>query len=114
MFIIEKINLSNFNIKNVTDMNGMFSECSLLKEINLSNYSTNNVKDMGCISYGCSNKVKMKIKSQMSNIKQEGIDTNRNIHRNNSSRLSRLAIASIVIVFFVAIIAVVYNVTTFK
>ena len=48
-----KINLSNFNSKNVIDMSYMFSGCESLKEINLSNLNTQNVTNMKGIFDGC-------------------------------------------------------------
>ena len=41
----------------------MFSECSSLKELNLSNFNTNNVTGMGYMFNGCSEQIKMKMKS---------------------------------------------------
>ena len=43
---ITNINLSNFNIQNVTDMSYMFSDCSSLININLSNFNTQNITNM--------------------------------------------------------------------
>ena len=37
---IINIDLSNFNIQNVTDMSYMFSDCSSIININLSNFNT--------------------------------------------------------------------------
>ena len=51
---LEKIDLSNFNTLNTTNMNAMFYECPSLKDINLSNFNTQNVMDMGCMFDGCS------------------------------------------------------------
>ena len=52
-------------------MSGMFSRCSSLKELNLNNFNTNNVTYMGSMFSGCSNELKMKIKMQYKNIKEE-------------------------------------------
>ena len=49
----------------------MFSGCSSLKELNLNNFNTNNVADMYCMFLGCSDDLKMKIKSENKNIKAE-------------------------------------------
>ena len=49
----------------------MFYECSSLKEINLSNFNIHNVTDMRAMFYECSDEIKMKIQSQFKNIKQE-------------------------------------------
>ena len=68
MFIIKKLNLSNFNTNNVSDMNNMFHGCSSLKELNLSNFNTNNVTDMSWMFFGCSDELKNKIKQQNKNI----------------------------------------------
>ena len=40
---LTNIDLSNFNIDNVTDMSNMFSNCSSLTNIDLSNFDTDNV-----------------------------------------------------------------------
>ena len=49
----------------------MFSRCSSLKELNLNNFNTNNVIYMRYMFYGCSDDLKMKIKSENKNIKAE-------------------------------------------
>ena len=49
----------------------MFYECSSLKELNLSNFNTNNVTDMSGMFRGCLDELKLKIKSQFKNIKEE-------------------------------------------
>ena len=68
---LKEINLSNFNTNNVTDMSNMFYECSALKEINLSNFNVNNVIYIRGMFFGCSDEIKMKIKEQIKNIKEE-------------------------------------------
>ena len=49
----------------------MFYECSSLKELNLSNFNTNNVNDMGYMFNGCSEQLKIKIKSEYKNIEEK-------------------------------------------
>ena len=49
----------------------MLYECSSLKELNLNNFNTNNVTKMSCMFYGCLNELKLKIKSQFKNFKEE-------------------------------------------
>jgi surface protein len=49
----------------------MFAECSSLKELNLNNFNINNVTDMSFMFNGCSDDLKMKIKSENKNIKDE-------------------------------------------
>ena len=49
----------------------MFSRCSSLKELNLNNFNTNNVTYMSGMFNGCSDDLKMKIKSENKNIKDE-------------------------------------------
>ena len=68
---LKKLNLTNFNTNNVTDMYGMFFGCSLLKELNLTNFNTNNVTNMSRMFNGCSDDLKRKIKSENKNIKDE-------------------------------------------
>ena len=43
---LTNLNLSNFNTKNVIDMEGMFQLCSKLTNLNLSNFNTENVTNM--------------------------------------------------------------------
>ena len=72
---LKELKLNNFNTNNVTNMFGMFSGCSSLKELNLNNFNTNN--DSSCISdalRGCSDELKIKIKSQYKNIKEEALN----------------------------------------
>ena len=52
--LLTKIDLSNFNTNNVTNMGCMFYGCSSLINVNLSDFNTNNVTDMGGMFYGCS------------------------------------------------------------
>ena len=68
---LKKLNISNFNTNNVTDMSGMFSGCSSLKELNLSNFNTNNVTYMRHMFSGCSDQFKNKIRTEYKNIKEE-------------------------------------------
>ena len=49
----------------------MFFWCSSLKELNLNNCNTNNVTNMYSMFCGCSDDLKMKIKSENKNIKDE-------------------------------------------
>ena len=48
-----KLNLSNFNTKNVINMLGMFYNCSSLTDINLSNINTKNVTNMAGMFGNC-------------------------------------------------------------
>ena len=49
-------------------MSSMFSECSLLNELNLSKFNTNKETVTKNMFYGCSNKLKKKIKQQNKNL----------------------------------------------
>jgi len=71
---LKELNLNNFNTNNVTNMFCMFSECSSLKELNLNNFNTNNVTNMGCMFYECLDELKLKIKSQFKNFKEEAFE----------------------------------------
>ena len=71
---LKELNLNNFNTNNVTDMNGMFSGCSSLKELNLNNFNTNNVTNMSDMFSGCLDELKLKIKSQFKNFKEEAFE----------------------------------------
>ena len=52
-------------------MNGMFYGCSSLKELNLNNFNTNNVTNMSGMFSGCLDELKLKIKGQFKNFKDE-------------------------------------------
>ena len=52
-------------------MSWMFYKCSSLKELNLNNFNTNNVTNVRCMFEGCSNVLKINIKSENKNIKDE-------------------------------------------
>ena len=68
---LKELNLNNFNTNNVTDMSWMFCGCSSLKELN---FNTNNITDMRWMFSKCSDDLKMKIKSENKNIKDEAFD----------------------------------------
>ena len=68
---IEFINFKKFCRKNITYMSGMFSGCSSLKELNLNNFNTNNVTIMSGMFWGCLDELKLKIKSQFKNFKEQ-------------------------------------------
>ena len=68
---IQSIEFKKFYRNNITDMSGMFLGCSSLKEINLINFNTNNVTDMRWMFSGCLDELKLKIKSQFKNFKEE-------------------------------------------
>ena len=74
MFIIKRINLINFNTNNVKYMSYMFYGCSSLKELNLNNFNTNNVTNMSWMFSECLDELKLKIKSQFKNFKEEAFD----------------------------------------
>ena len=50
---LTNLDISTFNINNVTDMRAMFMECSFLAKINLSNFNMNKVKNDINIFFGC-------------------------------------------------------------
>ena len=50
---LTKIDFSNFNTQNITNIWALFYECSSLININLSNFNTNNVINMGSMFYNC-------------------------------------------------------------
>ena len=55
-------------------MEYMFYGCSSLKELNLSNFNTNNVTNIYGMFYECSEQLKLKIKSQYKNLKKMAFD----------------------------------------
>ena len=46
MFILIDLDLSNFNSKNVNNMNELFTNCCFSKKHNLSNFDNHNVTEM--------------------------------------------------------------------
>ena len=68
---VESINFKKFNRNNITNMARMFYECSSLKELNLTNFNTNNVTNMWYMFRGCLDELKLKIRSQFKNFKEE-------------------------------------------
>ena len=52
----------------------MFKGCSSLKELNLNNFNTNNVINMYGMFTGCSDELKLKIKSQFKNFEEEAFE----------------------------------------
>ena len=68
---LKELNLNNYNTNNVTDMSDMLRGCSSLKELNLNNFNTDNVTDMSYMFGGCLDELKLKIKSQFKNFKEE-------------------------------------------
>ena len=71
---IESINFKKFCRNNITNMSAIFAECSSLKELNLSNFNTNNVTDMSYMFSKCLDELKLKIKSQYTNFKEEAFE----------------------------------------
>ena len=49
--LITKIDLSNFNTENATNMRGLFYECSSLENVNLSNLKSKNFINMSEMFY---------------------------------------------------------------
>ena len=67
---IKEINVLNFDTENVKFMDYMFHKCSSLKLIDISNFTFENVFVEYMFS-NCSNELKMKIKTQNMNIREE-------------------------------------------
>ena len=65
-----KINILNFDTMNVKNMNYMFHNCISLKKIDISNFNFENV-DAKYMFSNCTKELKMKIKTQNMNIKEE-------------------------------------------
>jgi len=73
---LKVLNLNNFNTNNVNNMRYLFYGCSSLKVLNLNNFNTNNVTDMKCMFSECSDELKLKIKSEYNNFKEEAFKEN--------------------------------------
>ena len=50
-----EIDLSNFNGRNINNINEIFNNCDSVKVINLSNFNAENLIDMSIIFYGLKN-----------------------------------------------------------
>ena len=59
---LEKINLSNIDITNVTNMEQIFAYCPSLREIKILKLNISNVIDKGSMFDGCSDDFIMSIK----------------------------------------------------
>lgn len=60
---LTKIDLSNFNTENVTNMTFMFYDCVRLVELDISNLNTSKVEDMSYMFFYCSSIEKLDLKS---------------------------------------------------
>ena len=67
---LEIIDLSSFNINNVTNMSSMFWKCSSLKSMDLSSFNTKNVTNKSFIFLRCSS------------LKKENVKLNKNEKKN--------------------------------
>ena len=67
---LKELNLSNFNTEKVTDMRKMFYNCFSLADF-ISNFNFNNVNIIEGMLSGCSDEMKMKIRTQCNNLKDE-------------------------------------------
>ena len=65
------LDITNFDMNKVINMSNMFYNCCSLKEIYLSNLNVNEDTIMNSLFLRCSDKIKMKIKSHIRNIKEE-------------------------------------------
>ena len=54
MFRLENLDLNNFDTKNVVDIEGMFSGCSV-ENLNINNFDTKYVNEMGHMFHYCRN-----------------------------------------------------------
>ena len=64
---LKSINLSNFDTKNVINLNSMFYGCSSLKSIDLFNFNTSKISDMNYIFYNCKSLSSINIKNFYTN-----------------------------------------------
>lgn len=60
---LSSIDLSGLNTSKVTDMEGMFTGCSSLSSINLSNFDTSKVADMSTMFYNCTGLTSLELSS---------------------------------------------------
>ena len=52
---LTSLDVSNFDTSNVTNMYRMFEDCAGLTSLDVSNFDTSNVTNMGCMFWGCQN-----------------------------------------------------------
>ena len=60
---LTKLNLSNFNTGNITNMCGMFSECYFLIKLDVSNFDTSKVINMSYMFDNCSSLTQLDLRS---------------------------------------------------
>ena len=86
---LKKIDLTNFDMANVTNMDSMFSGCTSLEEINLSGVDTRNVKSMNYLFKDCK-----KLKEvDMSSINSQNIENMTSLF-SGCKNISRINISS--------------------
>ena len=66
-----ELNIFNFNTNKVFDMSYLFYMSSALKEIHISNFIANNEVNMYYMLKGCLDELKLKMKQQLKNLKDE-------------------------------------------
>ena len=54
----------------------MFNRCSSFKKLNLSNFNNNKVKGTSGMFYGCSDELRMKVRSQYKNFQEIAFKNN--------------------------------------
>ena len=59
--LLNKLNISNFNFNNVTNLNGMFFKCISLKDLNISNFNFIDEEEINEIFNGCSDELILEI-----------------------------------------------------
>ena len=65
--VLENVNFSGWDTSNVTSMSSMFADCSALTDLDISNFDTSNVTDMYSIFYNC----------KFTNLNISGLDTSK-------------------------------------
>ena len=55
-------------------MYGMFNNCSSLEKLDISNFNFDNVTEMKGMFFGCPNELQTKIKEQFDNIRKEAFE----------------------------------------
>ena len=71
---LKELDISNFNIKNVKDMNNMFDGCASLTKLNFGKLGFENDINMKGMFNNCSDELKIAIQKQYINIKQEAFE----------------------------------------
>lgn len=76
---LRKIEIENFKTDKLKDTTSMFKNCPALREINISKLNLKTVKHMNWMFSDISDELKIRLKNQNKNIREEAFDKNKHI-----------------------------------